>query len=255
MVPSVSFRLSSAWSKLARSDEHLQALHKKTRAFFDSNPYAFGLERDLEHSRYVFSTLLVTPPPPKLGPIFGDYIHNLRCALDHLAWQLALIRYGGMIPTDAERQIQYPIGKDLTSFRCHSALPHFKREHVTFMEGFQTAQGGPSDLLMLIRELSNTDKHRIMHPLAVSIADQTPDFVATKDAVIRDVSYVPGKLLVENTEFATVAFEKTGPDPEVEMRGLPVVLSFGDAPDSALRPMQDIVTQVLHEATEAFFGT
>jgi hypothetical protein len=251
MVPSVQFPLTSAWSKLARADEHLQSLHREIRAFLGTNPYAFGISLDMEQSRSVFSTLLVTPPPTRLGPVFGDYIHNLRCALDHLAWRFAQVKYSGVIPEDAERQIQYPIGKDLAAFRSQAVMAHLTHAQIAFMERFQPKQHRPDDLLFLLRELSNADKHRVMHPIAVSVANQTPEFVGNEDAVIREIFYEAGKPLVEEAEFATVTFEQTGPDPHVEMRGLPVVLSFGAVPDHALRPMQNLVTQILNEATES----
>ncbi|HWY89805.1 MAG TPA: hypothetical protein VNY31_03965 [Solirubrobacteraceae bacterium] len=37
-------------------------------------------------------------PPPHLGVIVGDFLHDLRCVLDHLVWQLVLLN--GRKPND-----------------------------------------------------------------------------------------------------------------------------------------------------------
>src|SRR5438128_2342233 len=92
------FLLAGAWTKLARAEYHLNALTKEMRVFLDSDPYEFERRLDYENSRYLFYVKRVETPKLQWGAVIGDFIHNLRSALDHLTWQLALKHYRGAIP-------------------------------------------------------------------------------------------------------------------------------------------------------------
>jgi hypothetical protein len=56
--------------KLQQAWRHLQAIDADIAAF---------LERGEDE------------PPIYLGVVVGDFLHNLRCTLDHLVWQLVLL--------------------------------------------------------------------------------------------------------------------------------------------------------------------
>ena len=48
----------------------------------------------------------------------GDVIHNLRSALDHLAYQLVIVGTPGREPS---RQVEFPIAKDLATYNSTKA--------------------------------------------------------------------------------------------------------------------------------------
>jgi len=51
-------------------------------------------------------------PPEDLALIAGDAIHNLRSALDHIAWEL--VAAGSSEPN---HRTQFPVGKTQASYR------------------------------------------------------------------------------------------------------------------------------------------
>lgn len=51
-------------------------------------------------------------PPLHLGVIVGDFLHNLRCGLDHLVWQLVLLN-----GATATKSNQFPICDTEDEFR------------------------------------------------------------------------------------------------------------------------------------------
>jgi hypothetical protein len=53
----------------------------------------------------------VTKPTGEIGVIAGDAVHNLRSALDHLAWQLALLNTAKPHP-----RTQFPIARSESEF-------------------------------------------------------------------------------------------------------------------------------------------
>jgi hypothetical protein len=248
------FLLAGAWTKLARAEHHLNTLTNEMRVFLDSDPYEFERRLDYENSRYLFYVKRVETPKLQWGAVIGDFIHNLRSALDHLTWQLALKHYGGAIPREVWPEISYPIAHDLSGFKKRSVLKHLDTEHVTFMQGFQTEHRNPQNPLTLLHDLWNTDKHRILHATLISVGDIGPQFKGNEDAEIRDVWYAKGEQLVVGTKFADVLFEQSGPDPQVDMESLRVNIAFGDCPDIAINALRDVTRDILDGATEEFFG-
>jgi|SRR5579859_4308614 len=256
MVPAMAeFLLAGAWGKLVRSEYHLEALKSELRTFLDSKPYGVTAHLDYERSRYVYYIHRVDEPVPAIPHIIGDFIHNLRSSLDHLAWQLSIQRYGGIPPEAVWREIAYPIARSRKDFKSLQSLKHFKTEHVAFMKGFQPEHRTPNHPLVVLNELCNTDKHRTVHTALITAGDISPVFIPNDHAEILDSWYAKGQKLVVGTKCACVLFERHGPDPKVTMDSLPVNIGFGDCPDVAIGALRDIARDILNGATEEFFGT
>lgn len=159
----MSFTLEDSWTKHARGVEHLNALWAECEAYLDSGP-AFSAEHfhDAETDAIGVQFHAEPPPPPRLGAIVGDIAHNLRSALDVAAWQLALAN-----DEAAARQqpnlVQFPLASTAQGFaagRVERTLSFFGDAARIVIERLQPYQ--PSwEALGWLRELSNSDKHRI----------------------------------------------------------------------------------------------
>lgn len=91
----MSHPLDGCEAKLRRAEGHLQTFESEVVRFFEQNPYRITYEADLNALSYTFYIHDLVPPDPDWGLIIGDCIHNLRSALDHLAYQLAILGQGG----------------------------------------------------------------------------------------------------------------------------------------------------------------
>jgi hypothetical protein len=132
------------------------------------------LEATLDPTTGYHSFRVGTLPKPErreeISLIAGDVIHNLRSALDHLAWAMASEFSGGEPPDPTG--VQFPIRDTAAAFgearrvRAQLAVAHWQ-----FIESVQPYHGvdGRSDSwhgpynhqLALLRDLSNDDKHRL----------------------------------------------------------------------------------------------
>lgn len=159
--------LAGIQAKLTRADEHLKLLDEAISAYLRGNPYRFVGEEHYEGEYHHWSIVLeVRELPPDLvwGPIIGDAVHNLRSALDHLAWQLAL-------PTpraETPNRIEFPVFLDSPAHDPGGTftrkLKYLRREAHAVIEAAQPYKAG--DLhhpLWLLHRLWNTDKHRNLH--------------------------------------------------------------------------------------------
>jgi hypothetical protein len=100
--------------KLNRAQFHLNALKESIDAFFESKPYEIVRAVD-PNTNQVFGVLRVKREcPAAWGVLVGDFIHNLRSALDHLVWQLVIHETGNPPPLPLIRSSRVDqVGKEI----------------------------------------------------------------------------------------------------------------------------------------------
>ena len=88
----------------------------------------------------------------------GDVIHNLRSALDHLAYQLVLVGTPGVEPS---RQVEFPIAKDEATYETDKPrkVKGMQLRAIEAIDRLRPYHGG-TEAFWRIHELDNIDKHR-----------------------------------------------------------------------------------------------
>src|SRR3954447_18888315 len=81
--------LDGPWAKVDRAAEHLRALDLGCKVFLHTKPYYVAAEFDAEAERHAILLRVREPVPIVLSVIVGDFLHDLRSALDQAAWLLA----------------------------------------------------------------------------------------------------------------------------------------------------------------------
>jgi hypothetical protein len=98
--------------KLERADEHFAAFETEAARFFECKPYAVDSHDD-PSAGIVWTVTRAQDPPLRLAAVLGDGFHNLRAALDHLAW--GLVEAGGRKPS---WRTQFPILRSRKHFNA-----------------------------------------------------------------------------------------------------------------------------------------
>jgi hypothetical protein len=89
-------RLEGIKLKIERAKNHIRDLESVIVPFLDTEPYTHAADLLPQISHYSIRLATVKPLPSCIPIIIGDAIHNVRSALDHLAWQL--VEAGGGTP-------------------------------------------------------------------------------------------------------------------------------------------------------------
>jgi hypothetical protein len=167
--------LRSAWAKVCRAEEHRQALESYIDETFavEANLPRLGAKFDEEtgeHVLYVNRMPDLTDFLSRARLILGDAVNNLRSALDHTAFQLALLNTHGHVRN--ERAVKFPITSSAERFAKEStkALAEVHPNHVAIIERCQPYQGVNGHValessfhpLAVLHSLSNMDKHRLL---------------------------------------------------------------------------------------------
>jgi hypothetical protein len=163
--PPEAHPLDSARGKLVRAKQHAHHLCDHCAKYGESEPVHLVPHRDGDaHLVFVEGTW----PPLYLGLILGEVIHDLRSALDHVAWQLAVSHAGRETVSHPKVAplITFPITSTRPKFDGHKARPYFSAEATEILERLQPYHNDPEVLnpLALVQRLSNIDKHQVLTP-------------------------------------------------------------------------------------------
>ena len=163
-------------AKLRRAKEHTDYLKEEINRFTQSDQHRYPTERNADGSEYVGRVFFdPIPDPIRWGVIVGDIAHNLRSALNALAWQL-VIKAGGR----PDFQTEFPIFKDAGLFRVgvKTKLRGVSDEMLAKVEAVQPFQLSPERVtkhaLWLLHDLNNMDKHRLILPVVTAFQQATP---------------------------------------------------------------------------------
>jgi hypothetical protein len=254
-------RLDSARAKWERARVHaVQLVTEVKQASGGGDPRVTRTSRrfDPDSSEIVWIADEITPIlDPNWPLIIGECVYNLRCALDHLWWALA-VDHLGREPTESEaRSIQFPILTNAApdKFEDHRFLTHVADDVVEMAKSVQVFDRpeGAEPLLAVLATLSNHDKHRNIQPTFFRASN-----VATQIGTVRCVDcHIPSSN-VEGAEWAvTIGFPDcdevgvgdevlrqavvpTGPRPDVDVEPeITLTVGFGGE-ESVLRTLDDL---------------
>lgn len=158
-------RIHGVRLKVERAKKHIADLERELHAFFDRNPYKIGemLRPEISHYRLYIES--IEPMPDIFALLLGDAIHNLRTALDHLAWQL--VQAGGGTP---DKDTYFPIYIDPNGSRKYTSaigkgemnkMPLGAQKALEAMQPYKTGD----NTLWQIHQLDIVDKHHLVVPV------------------------------------------------------------------------------------------
>lgn len=164
----VSAKLRHAW-------DHLQKLRSSVEQFVLEPPLRVDSASVPDRGpNWLRVDLLVDHPDESLSLSLGDFLHNLRCALDH---SLTVLDPKGA------RRLTFPIYSTEAEFdrwvrrQWRSAggsedVQRALREHQPFV----SADGRDPEnyALRILARLNNADKHRLLHLMPVNLSDRRP---------------------------------------------------------------------------------
>ena len=164
-------QLEAIFDRLDRAEENLNAIKGELLSYYNSDPCTMSGEyqpdEDGRRGNGAWN-IKVDRMPARLNTLIGEFLHDLRSALDHLAWQFVL-HNGGKPSTDTS----FPILKVTppTNKKGEQTLPNVAggvslraRTLVGEAQPYEFGAGYAEHPLWILHQLWNIDKHR--HVLA-----------------------------------------------------------------------------------------
>lgn len=165
----VAASLDGVRVKMRRAKDHLTELRSRLGPIAsDVTRSIVGAPAEDDPSTLIYRVTRVPDIDPMIAAITGDIVHNLRSALDHLAWQLVVLDNGQ--PT---RDTMFPLHESSVNQhgnpRVLTIQPGITDPQimaaVEAMQPYAEAKYGHdprTDALGIIGRLDNVDKHRLL---------------------------------------------------------------------------------------------
>jgi hypothetical protein len=192
--------LLGAWEKVYRAARHMEELQTLLQGVYQDAARTIVLKQETNSGDYGAILPAVPRIPPEASALIGDFVHNLRSSLDHLAFQLVFAaknRDGGR--KTSKRKAHFPIYVHPGRYSDTSLAGADKaaRALVKALQPFRDK----THTLWLLDALDSWDERR---PLRVVAHDMTPgilDMSLYEQVWLRD----PGPA-VDNAQLARLRF-------------------------------------------------
>jgi hypothetical protein len=160
--------LNGARLKVVRAQEHLDTLKLEIDRYLKSKKYLVTPIQN-ESGDWGVEHEITANPDPRFSAIIGDCLHNARCALDYIMWEVAgtFAQRVLVAPPQGTDKPYFPIYDNPAGFKKSiPALSKYKIPDPVIAE-FEAVQAYKAgyEALWLLHTLVNVDKHRL--PLTV----------------------------------------------------------------------------------------
>jgi len=176
--------------KLHRAYEHHATLRDESPSILNGNRvrHRTVVQPHPDGHGYNFNLPPVEPlDSDRWSLVLGDFLFNLRAALDQLIYQLHVIKFGDAIPEEVEKLSAFPVRRKqpLNSDRTPQptekwgSIRELPASQRAMVERFQPYIGRNDSLvsrraaLLMIDTLNNVDKHRRLHVVRHVVGDVT----------------------------------------------------------------------------------
>ncbi len=167
----MSHPLDDCFMKLDRADVHLKTAEETIQRLISPEPDLIPAELDPDTGEHFFPAQRDSPDTRFISPIVGDFVHNVRAALDYLTCRL--VEQAGGIVTN---RTYFPIftNPEVYTDRAPTAIKGTPRDARTVFEALQPFSGPNSnpfdprwrdpegEPLAVLHELDRIDKHRAL---------------------------------------------------------------------------------------------
>lgn len=206
-----------------RAAKHLKELEIEVSKWLNGDHHTIVTQPDPEPGYYVVIASADPVPLDPFGVIISDTLHGLRSGLDHVAYALAQ-KFTVPLTHGIAKNSQFPIFGDRAGFQ---AKRHYIRginpAAQTIIESLQPYHRGNqfrSDPLWKLNELSNIDKHRLLHPVIFHTAGARiviAPGVKQNWRLGRGAIVVRGVPVEQNTQVLRFPAEPVDPSKEMNM--------------------------------------
>jgi hypothetical protein len=255
-------RLAGVRAKINRAKQHIGDLERAIHGELGVHPYAeLHVTKLNPDSGKVGFFAQLRDIPPDIPLIIGDAIHNLRSALDHLAWQLVVA--AGNTPNSQTYFPIYETAEGYNKAKAKGKVKGFNADQMNVLDAMQPYNAG-YEPLWLIHKLNNFDKHnllvvadyRLTSATQVKVIPQEPHPDGRKRSAMVVIPLLPvgeGRFVKDGDELLTYPATSRG-EPYKDV-GYTLAVAFREpevAKGYSVLKLLDVVSLVVEQVAEKF---
>ncbi len=197
-------RFTGCWARLDRAREHIHAFGTEWRSFLDQHPYHDYVEVQADGSGSV-GIRRDEAIPARLSLILGEFLYEMRAALDNCLFEVAVL-HSGKHPPPGAGLLQFPIYDDREAWQRNLfRLKHLSNEHRAMLERIQPFNAERQDLncLSILNRLARSDRHRTLHLVGAFLVEGRVLIEAPKGSRLLEMRKTDQRVVDREAEIAT----------------------------------------------------
>lgn len=157
--------LTSVDAKLSMAEEHLAKLEGSFKSIGESDGCSFTFQHNSNSTEVAMWVKFDPPPGVRWGAIVGNFVNDLRNALDHIVYAIAVGESGRNPPPDG-RRLMFPIADSEDDWKGVRGrvrtLSESVRTVIEHEQPFARRQRNEFSPLSTLGQLNDRDKHRVI---------------------------------------------------------------------------------------------
>lgn len=167
---------AACWLRIDRAETHRKAAADVWNAFLEDKPYDVLLDNHGE-GEYSLRVIQEEPTPPEMSVLIGEWLYNLRCALDYAVYATAICD-SAKDPPPGAGQLQFPCyfteaQYRQNEYRLKPLTEHHRTEVIELMQPYRHDDPDTSALGWL-HKLARIDRHRRLNVMTSYISELSP---------------------------------------------------------------------------------
>jgi len=235
------------WERIARADKHRAALTKVWNAFIEGDPYVPVARVEVDGTGSI-SIEQVRPIPAVAALELGEFLYQMRAALDACIYETACVNTGQRPPPD-ERKLEFPICEDAEAFKNAgwkiAPLTQEQRDIVESVQPYNMPKDLTPDVvpfslnrtLSILHDWARKDRHRKLHVVASWASNINPQLIIPAGAALVEFN-VARDTFVLRAEAQVATFRIDGCQPGMVVNANPNLV-LDPAVDEAPLPCHD----------------
>lgn len=226
----MKLELNAVRAKIARSQEHAQAINSEVRAWMDRKPYGLTQHVNPDSTRYSLVLRENEPAPfQRWTLMFSDFLNNLRSALDYLVYAIA-VSDSGVDPPPGSDKLMFPITDCRIKFDDAvrrgrlGDIAQPVRTAIELLQPYNRPHPEFPPLLAILRDLNNSDKHKLPNLAYGAFAQGELRLQGEHPADGRDFRPIPNRgKLKDGAEVVAMVCDR--PTPNMQWGKIQVVIT------------------------------
>lgn len=241
----------TSWDRIARAKAHGQAFAEAWNGLDKNDLYDTTVYVEDDGTGYI-SLTQIEPFPSDLSLELGEFLYQMRAALDACVYDLACVNTGQDPPPD-ENRLEFPVCRTANAFknstRKIAPLTDKQRSIIEAVQPYNRPPGlTPSELpdsfnrgLNILNDWARIDRHRRLHLMATWASNIQPKIDIPLGVTVEEFTIVREEPFILESEHILARFRLGGYVPESRIQGNPN-LSLDVLVNESPLPCHDIDT-------------
>jgi hypothetical protein len=202
----------TCWHRVARAEVHRQSLAKLWSSFDTNSSYVSSTEIDDDGTGKFFITPVKRDWLLPFSLEFGEFLYQLRGALDACVYDAAALKLGQNPPPD-EQKWDFPVCPDPAEFANAvsrmkklpgeiRALIEMVQPYNTFTVTFEGKECPLGQTLAVLNEWARIDRHRKLHLVGTALTSGNLRLILPPGMTLEYCTYTEGTVLEDKNEIA-----------------------------------------------------